>query len=93
MEHLFNRLADIIRPESNPMAKHIIKYQTMINGDTITTYHERIGINDNNETMNVYVEYLTSDIKMAMVFHDREEAVKISKLFETKYSTPYVVSI
>lgn len=93
MEHLFNRLADIIRPESIPMAKHIIKYQTMINGDTITTYHERIGINDNNETVNVYVEHLTSDVKKAMAFHDKEEAVKISKLFVSKYHDPYIVSI
>lgn len=75
------------------MQKYMIEYQTKINGGTIRTYHEKIGINDNSETMNVYVEYLTSDVKTAMVFHDREEAVKISKLFETKYTIPDIVTI
>jgi hypothetical protein len=75
------------------MQKYMIEYQTKINGGTIRAYHEKIGINDNSETMNVYVEYLTLDVKTAMVFHDREEAVKISKLFETKYTIPDIVTI
>lgn len=65
------------------MDKHIIKYQTKVNGDYVTLYHESIILNTIKDSMNVYVESLTTDIKLARVFYEWGEAVKVSELFDS----------
>jgi len=65
------------------MDKHIIKYQTKVNGDYVTLYHESIILNITKDSMNVYVESLTTDIKLARIFYERGEAVKVAQLFDS----------
>jgi hypothetical protein len=63
------------------MEKHIIKYVTKVNGKYIMLYHESIVLNSIEDSMKVYVESLTTDIKLARIFYEWEEAVKVSELF------------
>ena len=74
------------------MKKFIIKYVTKIDGMEINTYHESISVNENLSTNNVYIESLTTDIKLAREFFDREEADKIANLFSSKYNKPSIIN-
>ena len=65
------------------MEKYLIQYQTKVNGDYVTLYHESIIINTIKDSMNAYVESLTTDIKLARVFYEWEEAVKVAQLFDS----------
>lgn len=65
------------------MEKYLIQYATKVNGEYVTLYHESIILNTIKDSMNVYVESLTTDIKLARVFYEREEAFKVSQLFDS----------
>ena len=73
------------------MKKYIIEYTTKVNGEYIKLYHCDISINKNKETMNQYVETLTTDIKLALVFYDRDEADKISLIFSNPHHNPKII--
>jgi hypothetical protein len=74
------------------MKKYIIKYNSKVNGINIKLYHESININTHKDTMNVYVESLTTDKKLAKVFYDKEEAIKVSNLFACEYQIPIIIN-
>ena len=63
------------------MEKYIIQYKMKINGKMETVFHENITPSERTDTMNVYVEHLTSDKKKAKIFYDKEEAELVDKLF------------
>lgn len=75
------------------MKKYIIEYTTKVNGENIKLYHCGISINKNKETMNRYVENLTTDIKLAIVFYDSEEANKISLMFFSDIHIPKIITL
>ena len=75
------------------MKKYIIKYLAKVNGVNIKLYHESININQNKDTMNVYVESLTTDIKIAKIFYDKGEAIKVSNLFAYEYQKPKIIKL
>lgn len=65
------------------MEKYLIQYQTKVNGEYVTLYHESIILNTIKDSMNAYVESLTTDIKLARIFYEREEAIKVAHLFDS----------
>jgi len=73
------------------MERYIIKYNAKVNGINIKLYHESININQHEDTMNVYVESVTTDRKLAKVFYDKEEAIKVSNLFAYEYQKPTII--
>lgn len=73
------------------MEKYIIEYDSKVNGINIKLYHESININQHEDTMNVYVESLTTDIKIAKIFYDKEEAIKVSNLFAYEHQIPTII--
>jgi len=65
------------------MPNYIIKYKTKVDGiDDVVLYHESIIINTIKDTISTYVESLTTDIKLARGFFEKEEAMKVAGLFE-----------
>jgi len=65
------------------MSNYIIKYKTKVDGiDNVILYHESIIINTIKDTISTYVESLTTDIKLARSFFEKEEAMKVASLFE-----------
>ena len=73
------------------MDKYVIEYDSKVNGINIKLYHESININKNKDAMNVYVESLTTDIKIAKIFYDKEEAIKVSTLFAYEHQIPTII--
>ncbi len=64
------------------MEKFIIELQTNIQGKWQKGYHETIKESDRSDTVNVYVEHITTDKKKAKRFYDIEEAQKFATLFD-----------
>jgi len=75
------------------MKKYIIRYKMKINGEWSTVYHMDITENDNNETMNVYVEHLTTHKREAKRFYKFGEAVLIAALFENLHQIGKVIQV
>jgi hypothetical protein len=65
------------------MEKYLIQYATKVNGEYVVLYHESIILNTIKDSTNAYVESLTTDIKLARVFYEWEEAVKVAQLFDS----------
>ena len=63
----------------------------MINGNIVELYHESISVSKNKQAMNVYVESLNSDIKLARRFYDYDESNKVAELFSRKHHEPEVI--
>lgn len=65
------------------METFIIQYNSKVNGEEKTTFHEKISLTDPNrlDVMNVYTEHISFDKSKAMVFYAREEAEKVCALF------------
>jgi len=63
------------------MDTYIIELQTKVNGKIQKGYHQKISESKRKDTMNVYVEHITTDKKEAKRFFDKEEAIKIGNLF------------
>ena len=74
------------------MEKYIIKYRTKTNGKWVTVYHMDITENNNDETMNVYVEHLTRYKRKAKQFHEQGEAILVAALFENDYQLAEVIT-
>ena len=75
------------------METYIVKYETLVMGETKTLYHENIKPNKNKQTMNVYNEHLTSDEKKARVFYKESEAHGVCNLFSNNFSIGEVITI
>lgn len=63
------------------MKKYIIELYTKVNGKVGTYYHEKITESTRNDTMNVYVEHITTSKRKAKVFYDKGEAQRFATLF------------
>lgn len=63
------------------MTKFIIELQTKVNGEFQKGYHEKLTESKRDDTMNVYVEHVTTDKKKAKRFYDEDEAQRFATLF------------
>jgi hypothetical protein len=63
------------------MEKYIIELQTKINGNFEKGYHEKLTESTRKDTMNVYVEHVTTDKRKAKRFYDADEAQRFATLF------------
>lgn len=63
------------------MEKYLIELNTKVNGEWQKGYHEKISESTRKDTMNVYVEHVTTDKRKAKRFYDEEEARRFAALF------------
>jgi hypothetical protein len=63
------------------MEKYIIELETKVNGKWEKGYHENLTASTRKDTMNVYVQHVTTDKRKAKRFYDKEEAQRFATLF------------
>ena len=70
-----------IRKESG-LNTFILKRKVKTNGEFKDYYHEKLEYKDDKQSMNVYVEHLTSVRKNAVRFYDVDEAMSMGTFLQ-----------
>jgi len=75
------------------MDKYIIKWETIVDSETKTYYHEKMELNSNDSAMNVYAEHITSEKKKALRFHKEDEAINVARMFQSLFHRPTIKKV
>jgi hypothetical protein len=75
------------------METYIIELETKVEGKWKKGYHETLIDSQRKDTMNVYVECVTTDKKKAKRFYDKDEAQRFATLFSNNFQYAKVIPI